>query len=59
MKMSVFGLQENELLGFAMQLSFRAEHSLISPEVKQNFPILKLRMLSISNLVLYHLQDLL
>ena len=37
MKMSVFGLQENELLGFAMQLSFRAEHSLISPEVKTKF----------------------
>ena len=37
MKMSLFGLQENELLGFAMQLSFRAEHSLISPEVKTKF----------------------
>ena len=37
MKMSVFGLQENELLGFSTQLSFRAEHSLISPEVKTKF----------------------
>ena len=37
MKMSVFGLQENELLGFSTQLSFRAEQSFISPEVKTKF----------------------
>ena len=36
-KMSLFGLQENELLGFATQLSFRAEQSFISPEVKTKF----------------------
>ena len=48
-----FGLQENELLGFSTQLSFRAEQSFISPEVKTKFSILKLRMLWISNLALY------
>ena len=37
MKMSVFGLQENEFLGFSTQLSFRAEQSFISPEVKTKF----------------------
>ena len=36
-KMSLFGLQENELLGFSTQLSFRAEQSFISPEVKTKF----------------------
>ena len=36
-KMSLFGLQENELLGFATQISFRAEQSFISPEVKTKF----------------------
>ena len=36
-KMSLIGLQENELLGFSTQLSFRAEQSFISPEVKTKF----------------------
>ena len=36
-KMSLFGLQENELLGFSTQISFRAEQSFISPEVKTKF----------------------
>ena len=37
MKISMFGLKENELLGFSTQLSFRAEQSLISPDVKTKF----------------------
>ena len=36
-KMSLFGLQENELLGFSTLLSYRAEQSFISPEVKTKF----------------------
>tara|TARA_A100001011_G_scaffold309790_1_gene326064 strand:- start:923 stop:3145 length:2223 start_codon:yes stop_codon:yes gene_type:complete len=36
-KMSLFAIEENELLGFSTQLSFRAEQSYISPEVKTKF----------------------